>query len=192
MQVDARTDLFSLGTVLYTLLSGHSPFRAETAMGVLRRVCEDTPRPLREVNPNVPAWLDAFVAKLHAKQPANRFESASQVSDLLTNCLAHVQQPNLVPLPGEVASLVKRSLTRGGFRSKAAWIGTAVVATAVVMIALVGQGLFRSNETAQDQSASSSSSTNPAATETNWLDGQDEEVRDLNQRTRQLEQEDEW
>ena len=46
--VDARTDLFSLGTVLYTLLAGHSPFRAETAMGVLRRVCEDTPRPLTE------------------------------------------------------------------------------------------------------------------------------------------------
>ena len=189
-QVDARTDLFSLGTVLYTLLSGHSPFRAETAMGVLRRVCEDTPRPLSEANPIVPAWLDAFVAKLHAKRPADRFESASQVSDLLTNCLAHVQQPNAVPLPNEVTSLVRRPLARGGFWSKTAWIGTAIVATAAVMIALVGQGLFRSNETSQDQSASSSSSTNQAATETHWLDGQDEEIRDLIQRTKQLEQED--
>ena len=203
-QVDARTDLFSLGTVLYTLLSGHSPFRAETAMGVLRRVCEDAPRPLREAHPNVPAWLDAFVAKLHSKRPADRFESASQVSDLLTNCLAHVQQPNLVPLPDQVASLVKRPLTRGGFwfnvmSHKAAAIVTAVVATALiaaaaVMIGLVNPSLFQWNDTrndsAQRQPASPATSSNQATPETNWHDTQDAEARDLDQRTRRLEQED--
>ena len=188
-QVDARTDLFSLGTVLYTLLSGHSPFRAETAMGVLRRVCEDTPRPLTDANPNVPVWLDAFVAKLHAKQPANRFESASQVSDLLTNCLAHIQQPNVVPLPNEVALLAKRPLTRGRSWSQTAWIGTSVIATAGVMIALVGQGLFRSNEASPEQPGSPIRSTSGVPTETNWHDGHDEEARELDQRTRQLEQE---
>ena len=113
--VDARTDLFSLGTVLYTLLAGHSPFRAETAMGVLRRVCEDTPRPLTEANPNVPAWLEAFIAKLHSKKPDGRFESASQVSGLLTNCLAHIQQPNAVALPDEVSCLVKRLDVKNGW-----------------------------------------------------------------------------
>jgi serine/threonine-protein kinase len=106
--VDHRTDLFSLGTVLYTLLAGHSPFRAETALGVLRRVCEDTPRSLRELNPGVPAWLEAFIARLQAKSPSDRFESAAQVADLLRRSLAHVQQPTLAPLPAEVSRLARR------------------------------------------------------------------------------------
>ncbi len=106
-QIDHRTDLFSLGTVLYTLLAGHSPFRAETTMGVLRRVCEDTPRPLREINPNVPVWLEAFIEKLYAKQPSQRFDNAQTVAEQLKGCLAHVQEPTLVPLPSQVAELTK-------------------------------------------------------------------------------------
>src|SRR5262249_48966418 len=43
--VDARSDLFSLGSVLYALCTGHPPFRAETPLAVLRRVADDTPRP---------------------------------------------------------------------------------------------------------------------------------------------------
>ena len=52
--VDPRADLFGLGCVLYATATGHSPFRAKSTLAVLRRVCEDTPRPLREANPEVP------------------------------------------------------------------------------------------------------------------------------------------
>ena len=44
--VDARSDLFSLGSVLYSLCAGRPAFRAQTAVAVMRRVCRDTPRPL--------------------------------------------------------------------------------------------------------------------------------------------------
>src|SRR5262249_2494087 len=60
VRVDHRSDLFSLGSVLYTLCAGHAPFRAETTMAVLKRVCEETPRPLREINPEIPDWLEAI------------------------------------------------------------------------------------------------------------------------------------
>jgi hypothetical protein len=70
-------------------------------MGVLRRVCEDAPRPIREINPEVPDWLQAIVEKLQAKDPSDRFESADEVADLLGRCLAYLEQPDhqLPPFP---------------------------------------------------------------------------------------------
>ncbi|HKB37538.1 MAG TPA: serine/threonine-protein kinase, partial [Gemmataceae bacterium] len=95
--VDPRSDLFSLGSVLYTLCAGHPPFRAGGTMAVLKCVCEETPRPLREVNPEVPDWLAAIIARLHAKNPAQRYQSAAEVADLLGRHLAHLQQPGMTP-----------------------------------------------------------------------------------------------
>ncbi|HEY7425277.1 MAG TPA: serine/threonine-protein kinase, partial [Gemmataceae bacterium] len=71
--IDHRTDLFSLGSVFYVMLTGRPPFRAPTALAVLKRVCEDRPRPIREIIPEVPAWLCDLISKLHAKKPAERF-----------------------------------------------------------------------------------------------------------------------
>ena len=94
--IDPRTDLFSLGSVLYAMCTGHPPFRAETPMAVLHRVCEDTPRPVREFNPEIPDWLEAIIERLHAKDPADRFGTAAEVATLLDDCLAHVQDPRAV------------------------------------------------------------------------------------------------
>jgi WD40 repeat protein len=96
---DHRADLFSLGSVLYALCTGRPPFRAGSPLAVLKRVCEDRPRPIREVNPEVPEWLAALIARLQAKDPAGRFGSAAEVAELLGQYLAHLQQPTLVPLP---------------------------------------------------------------------------------------------
>ncbi len=106
--VDARADLFSLGAVMYAMCSGHSPFRARTTMAVLKRVCEDAPRPLRAINPDIPDWLVAIIEKLLAKNPDDRFQTATEVSELLGRWLAHVQQPHVMqrpPLVGQVSNL---------------------------------------------------------------------------------------
>ncbi|MFL5240690.1 MAG: SUMF1/EgtB/PvdO family nonheme iron enzyme [Gemmataceae bacterium] len=100
--VDHRSDLFSLGSVLYAMCTGRPPFRASGTMAVLKRVCEETPRPIREINREIPDWLCAIVAKLQAKNPADRFQSAKEVADLLSQHLAHLQQPRLVPAPAAV------------------------------------------------------------------------------------------
>lgn len=94
--IDHRSDLFSLGSVLYAMCVGHAPFRASTTMGVIKRVCDDSPRPIHEVNPDVPDWLSDIIAKLLAKAPADRFQTAAEVADLLGRCLAHLQQPSVV------------------------------------------------------------------------------------------------
>jgi serine/threonine protein kinase len=110
--LDPRSDLFSLGSVIYAMCAGHPPFRAETPYGILRRITDIEPRPIREINPEIPDWLEAIVAKLHAKRAEDRFASAEEVAELLRRCLAHVQQPTTVALPGQCAKLCQGSLQR--------------------------------------------------------------------------------
>ncbi len=81
--LDHRTDLFSLGSVLYTMCSGRPPFRANSTLAVLKRVAEDTPRPIREIIPETPQWLCDIIARLHAKKPQDRIATAKEVADLL-------------------------------------------------------------------------------------------------------------
>jgi serine/threonine protein kinase len=95
--IDQRTDLFSLGSVLYTMCSGRPPFRATNTIAVLKRVVEDTPRPIREIIPEVPEWLCELISKLHAKNPADRITSAQEVSGLLGRRLAELQGTANIP-----------------------------------------------------------------------------------------------
>ncbi|MCA9125136.1 MAG: serine/threonine protein kinase [Planctomycetaceae bacterium] len=98
-QVDHRSDLFSLGGILYTACTGRPAFRAETSYGILRRITDDAPRPIRERNPDIPEWMCQIIDRLLAKDPAERFQSANEVAELFEGCLAHLQQPTQVELP---------------------------------------------------------------------------------------------
>jgi hypothetical protein len=101
--IDHRADLFSLGSVLYTMCSGRPPFRATTSMATLKRVAEDTPRPIREIIPEVPEWLCEIIAKLQAKKPDDRYQSAAEVAELLGRHLASAQPPPVIPTPAATA-----------------------------------------------------------------------------------------
>jgi serine/threonine protein kinase len=96
---DHRADLFSLGSVLYTMCTGRQPFRASSTLAVLRRVSDDTARPIQELNPELPEWLAEIIETLHSKSPPDRFQSAAEVAEVLGQHLAHLQQPTVVPRP---------------------------------------------------------------------------------------------
>lgn len=102
--IDHRSDLFSLGSLMYFMLTGHSPFRAETTMGVLNRIGNDQPRSIRSVNADVPEWLERFVFRLLETQPDDRYQTASEVSERLDRWLAHLQQPSVIPPPEPISS----------------------------------------------------------------------------------------
>lgn len=100
LPLDPRSDLFSLGSTLYAACTGHAPFRAKGALAVLRRVTDDTPRPIREINSDIPPFIEAVVSRLMAKKPEDRYSSAREVADLLAGALATVQMHGLACLAG--------------------------------------------------------------------------------------------
>lgn len=82
-EVDVRSDLFSLGVLLYELCTGRTPFEAKTPLAILKRLTDEPHAPIRELNPDIPPWLAGIIDRLLAKSPADRFQTAREVADLL-------------------------------------------------------------------------------------------------------------
>lgn len=94
--LDPRTDVFSLGIVLYELLTGRSPFQAESIHAAMYQALNTTPVPPSRVNAALPRILDFIVAKAIAKEPANRYRDAAQMAADLRTSLG--QPPHRRPL----------------------------------------------------------------------------------------------
>jgi serine/threonine-protein kinase len=183
---DHRSDLFSLGSVLYAMCTGHPPFRAETSYGVLRRICESQPRPIPESNPDIPAWLCRLIAKLHKKGAEERFQSAAEVADLLSQCVAHVQQPDTQPLPAEL----QEKHAGVHVRQRRVWPATlvgglAVVATSVAL--WLTQGNSKPQPTGQETPTGTTTATT-TSDDLRWNDDVDQLLLETGQRLQQLDQ----
>lgn len=94
--VDARSDIFSLGSTLYAMCTGSSPFQANTTLATLKKVSEHQPEPVSTVNRELPGWIDGIVSKLMAKEPNERFQTCVEVAENLTTALSEVQGPTAV------------------------------------------------------------------------------------------------
>jgi len=108
-KLTASSDIYSAGSVLYAMCTGRPPFRADSPWQILKLIAEADPKPIRELNADIPQWLANIIDKTMAKRPEDRFSSASDVANLLEKCLAHVQQPLNFELPTEVITLGRKS-----------------------------------------------------------------------------------
>ena len=135
--VDARSDLFSFGVVLYQLLAGTLPFQGTTSLTLVRQIVHETPPNLRLLSPDIPEPLAALVDRCLAKNPDDRYASASAVGEDLRRVAAGqgtLGSQDTVPtrtlaLPS--AARVRRQLPR--------WVPlTALVVLVVVAAAWVG------------------------------------------------------
>ena len=88
--VDQRSDLFSLGTVLYAMCTGHLPFHAGSSLALLKHV-RGYAAACGPANSEIPLSLADDIARLHAKRPEARFQSAAEIGDRLTGYLAELQ-----------------------------------------------------------------------------------------------------
>jgi serine/threonine-protein kinase len=89
-RVDGRSDIYSLGIVLYQMLTGRVPFQSTTPVATLYQVVHEPPPPPRLLNPAIPAYLESIVLRCLAKQPEQRFATAKELADAL-------RQRRLVP-----------------------------------------------------------------------------------------------
>jgi serine/threonine protein kinase len=122
--LDARTDLYAVGVILYRLLTATLPFDGEIPAVVLRRQVGDAPPPLRTRRGGLPAWCEPIVHRALAKSKAERFQTADEFREALTRAA----------IPASVAPLRRA----GGLRGTYGLLGAISAATAAALLAYAG------------------------------------------------------
>jgi hypothetical protein len=106
-RVDARSDIYALGVVLYQLLAGVPPFDGESAQSILMKQATADPVPIRRVRSDVPEALAAVLDRMLAKDPAERYQSAEELSHALVAALPTAAKENVRLGPGLVSGAVR-------------------------------------------------------------------------------------
>jgi urea transport system substrate-binding protein len=128
-ELDARSDLFSLGAVLYAMCSGQRPFQGNSVMAVLTALAVETPRPLRALNHEVPPALAGLVNRLMQKKPAKRPASAAEVVEALEAIEASLPAASRVARRSGSQSAPAPITTRS-------WVGKSLARRRVILAAL--------------------------------------------------------
>ena len=132
-ELDARTDLFSLGSVLYTLCTGVVPFDGNTPFLVLRRITDEAPRPIQELSPDAPDWLVEIIDRLMAKDPADRYQSASEVAEVLAARWTALQAATAASAPAAPARRTHRAVPARRPAGRA-WVWPAVAVASWLLL----------------------------------------------------------
>src|SRR3712207_1326789 len=112
--VDARSDVYSVGCLLYELVTGAPPFTGDSPVSVAYQHVREDPRLPSSVNPGIPADLDAILLKALSKNPANRYQSAAEMRNDLLRSLAG-QRVEATPVMGDAEKTAIIGAPPGGY-----------------------------------------------------------------------------
>jgi len=173
LTVDARSDQYSLAALAYEMLSGRVPFKAESTLALLHKIAYDPPPPIRQARPELPAGVEAVLAKALAKKPGDRFPTVSAFVEALNRALAG-EEVAVGPAPVQVVPGVSPAAPA---RRVPAWAwalgGVAALALLIVVGAALVGGLMRASERARKQEgtpALTEATDTPRPTETPRLE----------------------
>jgi eukaryotic-like serine/threonine-protein kinase len=105
-RVDARSDLYSTGCLLYELLTGRPPFTGDSPVAIAYQHVKEEPVPPSQIDPEVPAWADAIVLKAMQKDPADRYQSAGEMRNDIQRALSGA--PLAAPMPAAYGAGTRR------------------------------------------------------------------------------------
>ena len=137
-EADHRSDLFSLGAVMYEMAAGQPPFKGNSALAILKQISDTRHQPLGELNPEIPDWLAETIDRLLAKNPADRIQSADHVAELLEFQLALMKTSEDTPM---VCQIEANRIAR-----RHRWIA-ASIGVGFLVVGLLG-GMFLANRAA--------------------------------------------
>jgi serine/threonine-protein kinase len=118
--VDARSDVYSVGCMLYELVTGAPPFTGDSPVAVAYQHVREDPKLPSSINPRIPPELDAILLKAMSKNPANRYQSAAEMRNDLLRALAG-QRVEATPVMGDAEKTTILAATRGGYGGDDGW-----------------------------------------------------------------------
>lgn len=160
MKLDRRSDIYTLGTVLFQMLTGRLPFESETPMGMAVKHITETVPNVHRLRPGLPAGVETIIAKAMAKDPAQRYQVAGHMAHDLAALLPGPSSPYPYPAPvistastppePQTAPLPVAPAVRSGQEAKRGiptwlWLGGSVLAL-VIVVALLAGGAFALNQ----------------------------------------------
>ena len=114
--IDARTDLYSMGVVFYRLCTGKLPFKGDTAFAIVQSQVHDTPTPVSTVRPDLPTWVEEVITRSLAKAPSDRFQSAAEFHEGFARCLAGLPLSSMYDTGSVEAGMTPPRMPTGSFR----------------------------------------------------------------------------